>query len=114
MPSTHIGQGIPLNCVDKPFCFPIRALRFTDGIDTSPLDRLSLVLGGALVVLDAKVEAVGGIIDAAYGWDPSPGDDAASVAVAGRALTVKFNVPDAVGVSLDPFLTFIAVPAMSP
>ena len=84
---------------------------FSDDWDgEAALDRLSLVIGATLVVLDAKVEAVGGVVDAAYGWDPAPGDDPASVAVAGRTLTVKFNVPDAVGVSVDPILTLVAVP----
>ncbi|MCW2602594.1 MAG: hypothetical protein JWN61_729, partial [Pseudonocardiales bacterium] len=72
------------------------------------IDRLSFLAGSGVVALDQLVGAVGGVIDAQYGWDPEPGADAQSTAVAGRALTVKFTIPDA---PISPVLTLIGVPA---
>jgi hypothetical protein len=85
---------------------------FSGEVDAEALlDRLGFVVGTALVGLDAGVRAIGGVIDAGYGWDPSPGDSPDAVAAAGRALSVKFNIPVEGGVSLDPMVTLIAVPA---
>ena len=72
------------------------------------VDRLSFLAGTTVVMLDAMVGSVGGAIDAAYGWDPEPTDDPNSAAVAGRALTVKFRIPD---LPVSPVLTLIGVPA---
>jgi hypothetical protein len=76
------------------------------------LDRLSLVLGGAIVVVDAKWELFGEGFEAAYGWDPHPDDDDDSVAAASRALTVGFDLGGASG-GVTPLLTLITVPADS-
>ncbi len=79
--------------------------------DAEPfLDRLSFVVGSTLVGLEAGIRAVDGAIDAGYGWDPSPGDSPDAVAVAGRALSIKVNIPVEGGVSVDPMVTLIAVP----
>ena len=72
------------------------------------IDRISFVVGTTVVALDALVGAVGGAIDAAYGWDPDPGNDPTAAGVAGRALTVKFRIPN---VAIAPVLTLIGVPA---
>lgn len=45
MPPTQKGQGAPLNSIDKPICFPKRIRRWIDGMETSPLSRLSDALG---------------------------------------------------------------------
>ena len=84
---------------------------FTGDWDAEPfLDRLSFVVGSVLVGLEAKSRAIGGAIDAGYGWDPSPGDSPEAVSVAGRAVTIKVNLPVEEGVSADPMVTLIAVP----
>lgn len=72
------------------------------------IDRLSFLAGSVIVGLDAFSAPVGGTIDAAYGWDPEPGDAPESVLVAARALTVKFRIP---GSPANPVLTLIGVPA---
>lgn len=74
------------------------------------VDRLSFVLGTTLVALDALVGAIDGAIDASYGWDPGPGDNADAAAVAGRMLSVLFHIPVTDGVSTDPMLTLVMVP----
>ena len=72
------------------------------------VDRISFLVGTTVVMLDALVAPIGGAIDAAYGWDPEPTDDPNAAAVAGRALTVRFRIPD---VPVSPVLTLIGVPA---
>lgn len=72
------------------------------------VDRLSFLAGSTVVALDQLIDAIGGVIDAEYGWDPEPTDDPQSAAIAGRTLTVKFTIPD---VPISPVLTLIGVPA---
>jgi hypothetical protein len=72
------------------------------------IDRLSSVVGTTVVALDSLVSAVGGAIDAAYGWDPEPGDPPESALVAARTLSVRFRIP---GSPVSPVLTLIGVPA---
>lgn len=72
------------------------------------IDRLSFLGGTTVVALDALVGAVGGFIDAAYGWDPEPGTDPDSALVAARTLTVRFRIP---GSPVHPLLTLVGVPA---
>lgn len=71
------------------------------------IDRISFLAGTTVVALDALTDAVGGAVDAAYGWDPEPTDDPLTAAVAARALTVQFNL----GSPLAPVLTLLGVPA---
>jgi hypothetical protein len=73
------------------------------------VQRLSM-LGGVGVVLAANVvDAIDGVIDAMYGWDPDPEDDVETAVVASRALTVTLagDVLDGV----RPAITLIAVPS---
>ncbi|GII54246.1 hypothetical protein Pth03_26350 [Planotetraspora thailandica] len=72
------------------------------------VDRISFLVGTTMVALDTFVGAVGGTVDAAYGWDPEPDDDPASARVAARALTVRFHIPV---MPVSPMLTLIGVPA---
>ncbi len=72
------------------------------------IDRISFLVGTTVVMLDAMVAAVGGTIDAAYGWDPEPTDAPESAMVAARALSVAFHIP---GSPVSPVLTLIGVPA---
>ncbi len=72
------------------------------------IDRFSFLVGTTVVMLDAMWDKAGGVIDAAYGWDPDPDDDAASTAVASRALSVLFHLPV---VPVSPLLSLIMVPA---
>ncbi|TNC51610.1 hypothetical protein FHG66_05480 [Rubellimicrobium rubrum] len=71
------------------------------------INRLSFLTGTILVMLDAMVDGAEGTIEAAYGWDPDPSDDPGAAAVAGRALTVKFHIPE---VPVAPALSLIGVP----
>ncbi len=72
------------------------------------VDRISFLVGTTVVALDSLVGAVGGRIDAVYGWDPEPGDDPESVSVAARSLSVRFHIP---GLVAQPVLTLVGVPA---
>jgi len=72
------------------------------------IDRLSFIVGTTVVMLDAMVDAVGGRIDAAYGWDREPTDAQESALVAARTLSVAVRIP---GSPASPVLTLIGVPA---
>ncbi|MET3934829.1 DUF6603 domain-containing protein [Arthrobacter sp. OAP107] len=75
---------------------------------TDVIDRLSFLAGTTVVGLDSAVTTVGGRIDAAYGWDPEPGDSPDTVSIAARSLSIKFIIPD---LPAQPVLTLIGVPA---
>lgn len=82
---------------------------FKGELDAAPIiDRLSQLAGTAVVMLDAILAPAGVVIDAAYGWDADPSDDPDAAAVAGRALTVKFNIP---GSTVDPVLSLLGMPS---
>lgn len=72
------------------------------------INRLSFLAGSTVVGIDQGIQAVGGVIDAEYGWDPEPTDDPQMAAVAARTLSVKFRIPDS---PVSPVLTLIGVPA---
>lgn len=70
------------------------------------VDRLSALGGAAVVLADQESAAVGGVIDALYGWDPEPGTAPEAAVAASRMLTVLFRTGDVV----NPLLTVVAVP----
>src|SRR5205823_1394663 len=79
----------------------------TDG--EAAVQRLSM-LGGVTVVLVANLwDALDGVIDAMYGWDPDPEDEGEAAVVASRALTVVL-AGDVLG-GVRPAITLIGVPA---
>ncbi|WP_367140980.1 MULTISPECIES: DUF6603 domain-containing protein [Streptomyces] len=76
------------------------------GADADALiDRISALSGALVVGLDRLSAAVGGTIDALYGWDPEPGSDADASVAASRALSVVFKTGDV----LNPVMTVIPV-----
>lgn len=70
------------------------------------IERFSAIAGTLIVGLDHGVTQVGGRIDALYGWDPEPGSATEASIVAGRTLTVAFNMGD----GLTPLLSMVGVP----
>jgi len=73
------------------------------------VQRLSSVLGMAAVLAAIKWDAVAGTIDALYGWDPAPDDEAEAAVIAGRALTVILESDELHGI--QPAITIVGVPA---
>lgn len=77
-----------------------------DGSDADAwIDRLSMLGGAGLVLLDQLWESAGEIVDVMYGWDPEPGSDVDASIAATRALSVAFSL----GGPLRPTLTIIPV-----
>ena len=73
------------------------------------VQRFSM-LGGVTVVLFVTFwDALGGVIDVIYGWDPDPEDVGEAAVIASRALTVVLDADELGGVR--PALTLIGVPA---
>lgn len=72
------------------------------------IERLSAISGTLIVGLDHKVTEIGGRLDAFYGWDPEPGSDVEASIVAGRTLTVAFDLGD----GLTPLLSIVGVPRL--
>lgn len=69
------------------------------------IERLSILGGAALVLLDQLSKSAGEIVDVLYGWDHEPGSDVDASIAATRALSVAFNL----GGPLRPTLTIIPV-----
>ena len=73
------------------------------------VQRFSM-LGGVTVVLFVTFwDALGGVIDVIYGWDPDPEDVGEAAVIASRALTVVLDADELGGVR--PAVTLIGVPA---
>lgn len=82
---------------------------FTPADGEAFVQRLSSVLGLAVVVTAETWEAADGVFDAIYGWDPDPEDEGQAAVVASRALTVVLD--SGISESDRPAITLIAVPA---
>ncbi|MDQ3483844.1 MAG: hypothetical protein M3445_00260, partial [Actinomycetota bacterium] len=77
-----------------------------DGSDADAVvDRISILGGAILVLLDQLSASSGEIVDVMYGWDHEPGSDIEASIAATRALSVAFNL----GGPLRPTLTIIPV-----
>ena len=85
-----------------------RARRGPGGRRRGWVQRLSMLGGVTLVVLATVLDALGGVIDAVYGWDPDPEDEGEAAAIASRALTVTLD--HALLGRRGPALTLIPVP----